>query len=96
MGKRNNRGPGGKKLPPPLAQLKGNLQRLSTQSLAVVLDASVEVLRERGVTVRLWNEKGREVQKIGYIGGRVYALVPQADEKPEETDHGESGEDDSG
>lgn len=96
MAKRSNRGPGGRKLPPPLAQLKGNLQRLSTQSLAVVLDASVEVLRERGVAVRLWNEKGREVQKFGYIGGRIYALVPQEEAKPEEADHGESGEDENG
>lgn len=93
MAKRNRQRPGGsRKLPPPLAQLKGNLQRLSTQSLAVVLDATVEVLRERGVAVRLWKEEGRTVQKVGYIGGRIYALVPQARAEPEETGHGENGE----
>ena len=89
---RNNRRPGGGKLAKPLAQLKGNLQRLSTQALAVVLDATVEVLRERGVAVRLWNEKDRSIQKFGYIGGRIYALVPQGRQEPEEVDHGENGE----
>lgn len=93
---RNNRRPGGGKLPKPLAQLQGNLQRLSTQALAVVLDATVEVLRERGVAVRLWNEKGRSIQKFGYIGGRIYALVPQGRQGPEETSHGENGEDTGG
>ena len=93
---RNNRRPGGGKPPKPLAQLKGNLQRLSTQALAVVLDATVEVLRERGVAVRLWNEKGRSIQKFGYIGGMIYALVPQGRQEPEEVDHGESGENTGG
>lgn len=89
---RNNRRPGGGKPPKPLAQLKGNLQRLSTQDL----DRGVEVLRERGVAVRLWNEKGRSIQKFGYIGGRIYALVPQGRQEPEEVDHGESGENTGG
>ncbi len=92
MKMRNNQRPGGRKLPPPLAQLKGNLQRLSTQTIAVILDASAEVLRERGVAIRLWNEKDRNIQKFGYIGGRIYALVPQGRAEPEETGHGENGE----
>lgn len=95
--KRNNRPrPTGGKLPPVLQQLKHNLQGMSTQSLAVVLDATAAVLRERGAAIRVWNEKDRTVQKFGYIGGRVYALAPQGEPKPEETEHGENGEDTGG
>lgn len=96
MPKRSNRRHRGGKLPAPLAQLKGNLQRLSTQSLAVVLDVTAEVLRERGAAIQIWNEQGWIIQKFGYIGGKIYGLAPQRKHKPEDASCGEDGEETGG
>ena len=88
--------PGGFQASPGKAQAMASLQRLSTPALAALLDTAVAVLRGRGVTVQDWDEKERTVQKFGYIGGRIYALVPQGRQEPEEVDHGESGENTGG
>ncbi len=95
--KRNKRPyPGGFQASPGKAQAMASLQRLSTPALAALLDTAVAVLRGRGVTVQDWDEKGRTIQRVTCIGGRVFILAPRGRQGPEETRHGESGENTGG
>jgi len=95
--KRNRRPyPGGFQASPGKGQAMARLQRLSTPALAALLDTAVAVLRGRGVTVQDWDEKGRTVQRVTCIGGKVFILAPRGRQGPEETRHGESGENTGG
>ena len=71
------------------------LNRLPTMSIVATIDTMIEILQDRGYKIRDWDDKGKVVRKIKYIGGKVYILAPH--EQPEtEAGHGESGEHETG
>lgn len=67
------------------------LKQLPTVSLVATIDTMIGILQDRGIEIRDWDDKGKVVQRMKCIGGKVYILAPH--EQPEtEAGHGESGE----
>ena len=74
---------------------QAGLTQLPTMALVATIDTMIGILRDRGHKIRDWDEKDKVVQKMKYIGGKVYILAPK---EPSETEagHGESREHDTG
>lgn len=71
------------------------LTKLPTISLVATINTMLGILQDRGIVIRDWDDKGKVVQKMKCIGGKVYILAPH--EQPEtEAGHGESGEHETG
>ena len=104
MSKKHRKRPFGRptgKLPPNFKkQLEAKaaqtgLNRLPTMSIVATIDTMIGILRDRGHKIRDWDEKDKVVQKMKYIGGKVYILAPREPSETEAGD-GESREDDPG
>ena len=95
MSKKRKKAPGRRptgKLPPNFKkQLEAKaaqtgLNRLPTMSIVATIDTMIGILRGRGYKIRDWDEKDKVVQKMKYIGGKVYILAPR---EPSETEAGD-------
>lgn len=93
MSKKRKKGPFGRPKPSNLKkQLEARaaetgLNRLPTLSIISTIDTLIGILRGRGYKIRDWDDKDKVVQKIKYIGGKVFILAPH--EHPEtEAGHG--------
>lgn len=104
MSKKHRKRPFGRptgKLPPNFKkQLEAKaaqtgLNRLPTMSIVATIDTMIGILRGRGYKIRDWDEKDKVVQKMKYIGGKVYILAPREPSETEAGD-GESREHDTG
>ena len=71
------------------------LTKLPTMALVATIDTMIGILRDRGHKIRDWDEKDKVVQKMKYIGGKVYILAPREPSETEAGD-GESREHDTG
>ncbi len=70
---------------------KAGLTRLPTPALVATIDTMIGILQDRGIKIRDWDEKGKVVEKMKCIGGKVFILAPL--ETPEaEAVHGKNGE----
>ncbi len=67
------------------------LTKLPTMSLVATINTMIGILQDRGIKIRDWDEKGKVVQKIKCIGGKVYILAPD-ESRETEAGHGGSGE----
>lgn len=72
------------------------LRQLPTSALVSTINTMVEILSDRGVAIRDWDEKDKAVQKVRMIGGKAYILAPREKSHSEEPTHDEDGECDSG
>lgn len=104
MSKKHRKRPFGRptgKLPPNFKkQLEAKaaqtgLNRLPTMSIVATIDTMIGILRGRGYKIRDWDDKDKVVQKMKYIGGKVYILAPREPSETEAGD-GESREHDTG
>lgn len=71
------------------------LTKLPTISLVATINTMLGILQDRGLQIRDWDEKDKVVQKMKYIGGKVYILAPREPSETEAGD-GESREHDTG
>lgn len=71
------------------------LTKLPTISLVATINTMLGILQDRGLQIRDWDEKDKVVQKMKYIGGKVYILAPR-EPLETETGDGESREHDTG
>ena len=70
------------------------LRKLPSEALIKAIDIMIGILRERGVTIRDWDDKSKTVQRLKLICGKPFILAPS--EKPEASTNGENGESDKG
>ncbi len=54
------------------AAARAGLTKLPTMSLVATIDVMIGILRERGIKIRDWDEKGKVVQKMKCIGNEVF------------------------
>jgi len=59
------------------------LRQLPTPALVSTINTMVEILLDRGVAIRDWDEKDKVIQKVKMIGGKVYILAPRERPKTE-------------
>ncbi len=74
---------------------RAGLTKLPTMALVATIDTMIAILQERGIKIRDWDEKGKVVQKMKCIGGKVYILAPD-ESRETEAGHGGSGEHETG
>ncbi len=70
---------------------KAGLTKLPTPALVATIDTMIGILRDRGIKIRDWDEKGKVVEKMKCIGGKVFILAPLETSETEAA-HGENGE----
>ncbi len=62
---------------------KAGLNRLPIPVLVASINNVIGILQSRGIKIRDWDDKGKVVQKIKFIGNKVYILAPSENQDPE-------------
>lgn len=64
-------------------QAKNILQILPVAALISSIETMIGILKKRGVEIRDWDNKGRTLEQIRMIGGKVYFLAAENEQKKE-------------
>lgn len=73
---RNQGKPGSFKKELAATTANAGLTKLPTPALVATIDIMIGILQDRGVKIRDWDDKGKVVQKMKCIGGKIYILAP--------------------
>lgn len=77
--------PKGKKPEKPDAlAAKAALEVIPTFALVATMDTMIQIISERGETIRDWDDKRKIVRRMKCIGNKIYILAPR--EPPETED----------
>lgn len=74
------------------AAAQAGLRDLPIPALVATISIIIDILRERGVEIRDWDDKEKVVHKMSVIGGKVYILAPQKKPKAGAQKNGEFGD----
>ena len=75
-----------------VAVAQAGLRDLPIPALVATISTIIDILRDRGVEIRDWDDKAKVVYKLSVIGGKVYILAPREKPKAEAQKHGEFGD----
>lgn len=70
---------------------KSALEVIPTFALVSTIDMMIQIISERGETIRDWDDKQKIVRRMECIGNRIYILAPREPPETEDTDgkHGD-------
>jgi len=84
MKKKRKTPPWPKGMKPDALAAKAVLEVIPTFALVATMDTMLQIISERGETIRDWDDKRKIVRRMKYIGNRIYILAPR--EPPETED----------
>lgn len=94
MNKKRKAWPRPKGIKPDAFAAKAVLEAIPTFALVSTIDMIIQIISERGETIRDWDDKRKIVQRMKCIGNKIYILAPREPPETEDIDgkHGDQSQ----